>query len=72
MKLIRDMRGGKDYDSTFGTRMTGAGPYAWLIGRRFENACARLGLNKHKTPLSTAHFVRRIRIRSSSACSADG
>jgi DNA repair photolyase len=56
MKLIRDMRGGKDYDSTFGTRMTGAGPYAWLIGRRFENACARLGLNKHKAPLSTAHF----------------
>ena len=26
-KLIRDMRGGKDYDSTFGTRMTGTGPY---------------------------------------------
>src|ERR1044071_3614170 len=56
MKLIRDMRGGKDYDSTYGTRMTGAGPYAWMIGRRFENACARLGLNKHKVPLSTSHF----------------
>ena len=25
--------------------MTGAGPYAWMIGRRFENACAKLGLN---------------------------
>src|SRR4051794_14410913 len=45
MKLVRDMRGGKDYDSSWGTRMTGAGPYAWTIGRRFEKACARLGLN---------------------------
>ncbi|MGA2818829.1 MAG: PA0069 family radical SAM protein, partial [Xanthobacteraceae bacterium] len=43
-KLIRDMRGGKDYDSTFGTRMTGKGPIAWMIGRRFEVACERLGL----------------------------
>jgi DNA repair photolyase len=56
MSLIRDMRGGKDYDSTWGTRMTGAGPYAWMIGRRFENACAKLGLNQHKRPLSTSHF----------------
>jgi DNA repair photolyase len=56
MKLVRDMRGGKDYDSNWGTRMTGAGPYAWMIGRRFENACERLGLNKHKVPLSTEHF----------------
>jgi DNA repair photolyase len=55
-KLIRDMRGGKDYDSTFGKRMTGTGPYAWMIGRRFETACAKLGLNVSKTPLSTAHF----------------
>ena len=36
MKLIRDMRGGKDYDSAWGSRMKGTGPYAWLIGRRFE------------------------------------
>ena len=36
--------------------MTGAGPYAWMIGRRFENACERLGLNKHKVPLATEHF----------------
>ena len=55
-KLIRDMRGGKDYDSTFGKRMTGTGPYAWMIGRRFETACAKLGLNQSKSPLSTAHF----------------
>jgi DNA repair photolyase len=56
MKLIRDMRGGKDYDSTFGRRMKGTGPYAWMIGRRFETACEKLGLNKNKVPLSTAHF----------------
>jgi DNA repair photolyase len=57
MKLIRDMRGGKDYDSTWGTRMKGAGPYAWMIGRRFETACEKLGLNKYKASLSTEHFV---------------
>jgi hypothetical protein len=50
------MRGGKDYDSTFGKRMTGTGPYAWMIGRRFETACAKLGLNQSKNPLSTAQF----------------
>jgi len=56
MRLIRDMRGGKDYDSTFGERMKGTGPYAWMIGRRFEIACERLGLNRQKAPLTTAHF----------------
>ena len=55
-KLIRDMRGGKDYDSTWGQRMTGAGPYAWMIGRRFEAACEKLGLNAEKVPLTTEHF----------------
>ncbi len=55
-KLIRDMRGGKDYDSTFGMRMTGSGPIAWMIGRRFEVACERLGLNKTKVSTTTAHF----------------
>jgi DNA repair photolyase len=57
MTLIRDMRGGKDYDSTFGRRMKGSGPYAWMIGRRFETACEKLGLNKHKAALTTAQFV---------------
>jgi DNA repair photolyase len=54
--LIRQTRGGKDYDSTFGKRMTGGGPYAWMIGKRFDTACARLGLNVHKSELTTAHF----------------
>jgi DNA repair photolyase len=55
-KLIRDMRGGKDYDSNWGARMRGAGPYAWTIGRRFELACERLGINAERTKLSTEHF----------------
>jgi DNA repair photolyase len=54
--LIRQTRGGKDYDAEFGKRMTGGGPYAWMIRKRFETACARFGLNVHKTELATAHF----------------
>jgi DNA repair photolyase len=57
MKLVRDTRGGRDYDPAFGRRMKGTGPYAWMIGRRFETACERLGLNKSKRALSTAHFA---------------
>ncbi len=55
-KLIREMRGGKDYDSTWGLRQTGSGPYAWMIGRRFEIACEKLGLNERETNLATKHF----------------
>jgi DNA repair photolyase len=55
-RLIREMRGGKDYDAKWGERMKGTGPYAWTIGRRFELACERLGLNAAKLQLSTAHF----------------
>jgi hypothetical protein len=36
--------------------MKGTGPYAWLIGRRFEVACEKLGLNTSKRQLSTGHF----------------
>src|SRR6204780_2845914 len=55
-KLIRDMRGGKDYDSTFGQRQTGTGPIAWMIGRRFEVACEKLGFNASKHKITTGHF----------------
>jgi len=55
-KLVRDTRGGKDYDSTFGKRQTGTGPIAWMIGRRFEVACERLGLNKSSVKTTTEHF----------------
>jgi DNA repair photolyase len=55
-KLIRDTRGGKDYDAKWGERMVGSGPIAWMIGRRFEAACERLGLNRRKLKLTTEHF----------------
>jgi DNA repair photolyase len=55
-KLVRDTRGGKDYDSTWGKRQTGTGPVAWMIGRRFEVACERLGINATKRKITTEHF----------------
>lgn len=57
MSLVRSMRGGKDYDAEFGKRMKGAGPYAWQIGRRFELAARRLGLNTQRLKLRTDLFV---------------
>ena len=56
-KLIRETRGGKDYDSKWFTRQKGKGPYAWLIGRRFQLACEKLGLNERKLSLDTSRFV---------------
>ena len=48
--LVRGMRGGKLYEAAFDKRMKGDGPYAWMIGRRFEVAAARLGFSAG-TPL---------------------
>jgi DNA repair photolyase len=56
--LIREMRDGRDYDSQWGTRMKGTGPMAWMIGRRFEVACAKLGLNKKRAKLTLDHFAK--------------
>jgi DNA repair photolyase len=58
MSLIRQMRGGKDYDAEWGKRMTGAGPYADLIGRRFQIAVKRFGLNQVHSPLTINKFKR--------------
>ena len=57
MSLVRSMRDGKDYDSEWGKRMKGSGPYAWQIGRRFEIAARKLGLNMEKRPLRNDLFV---------------
>ncbi|WP_075285113.1 PA0069 family radical SAM protein [Xanthomonas campestris] len=46
MSLIQQMRGGKDYDSRFGTRMTGEGPFAQLLQMRFQKAYRRLGYGR--------------------------
>ena len=56
LSLVRSMRGGKDYDAEWGKRMRGEGPYAWQIGRRFEIAAKRLGLNLSKRRLRTDLF----------------
>jgi len=56
INLIRETRGGKDYDSSWGKRMTGSGPIAWMIGRRFEVACQRLGFNLTSVKTTTEHF----------------
>ena len=44
MNRVRDMRGGRDYDADFASRMKGSGPWADLIRQRFERACERRGL----------------------------
>jgi DNA repair photolyase len=56
INLIRETRGGKDYDSSWGKRQTGSGPIAWMIGRRFEVACERLGFNSTSVKTTTEHF----------------
>jgi DNA repair photolyase len=57
MSLIRATRNGRENDPRFGSRMRGEGAYAELIGRRFETACRRLGLLRHReSGLCTQHF----------------
>jgi DNA repair photolyase len=46
MNRIRDMRGGKDYDANFGSRMRGEGLWADMIRQRFEKTLARLDIKK--------------------------
>jgi DNA repair photolyase len=60
MSLIKSTRGGNDNDPNFGARMTGTGPYAWTIGRRFQLACQRLGLNENRVKLRTDLFNRPV------------
>ena len=56
MSLMRQMHGGKEYDSTFGKRMRGEGPFAQLIQQRFAKAHARLGFGR-LGPLDVSRFV---------------
>ena len=46
LSLVQSTHGGKDYESQWGKRMAGSGPYAWMIGRRFEIASRKLGYNE--------------------------
>ncbi len=56
VSLIQSMHGGKDYESRWGRRMAGSGPYAWMIGRRFEMAARRLGYRETPRNLRTDLF----------------
>jgi DNA repair photolyase len=56
MHRIQDMRGGKDYDSNFATRMKGSGAWAELIGQRFRKAARRLGFNQKKVVFPLEDF----------------
>jgi len=57
MSVIRAMRGGRDNDPRFGTRMRGEGPYALLLNNRFRLACQRLQLNRSpRSELKTTLF----------------
>lgn len=57
MHLIQSMRGGKDNDSGYGTRMKGSGPYADLLHRRVALARTRLGLDATRIELRTDLFA---------------
>jgi len=54
--LIRQCRGGKDYDTEWGSRMKGKGPVADLIAGRFKVAVKRLGLNERASETDTSSF----------------
>jgi DNA repair photolyase len=57
MSLVRQIRGGKDYDSQWGKRMKGEGPIAALMSRRFVTAKKRYGLDAPLPPLDLTKFA---------------
>jgi len=58
MARVREMRGGRDYDASFGTRMRGKGVWADLLAQRFEKAALRFGFNRTRIELDLARFRR--------------
>ena len=57
MSRVRQIRGGRENDSSFGRRMRGQGQYADLLRQRFDRACRRYGLNRGTRPsLKTTLF----------------
>jgi DNA repair photolyase len=67
MNRIRDMRGGKDYEASFGKRIRGEGIWADLIRQRFEKTARRLGLNGRRQAfagLDASQFRRPAAARS--------
>ena len=56
MARVREMRGGRDNDARFGSRMRGEGVWADLLAQRFKKACERLGLNRDRVELDLTQF----------------
>lgn len=56
MSLVRQIRGGRDYEASFGKRMKGEGPIADLLRQRFQAARRRYGLDAPLPPLSLDRF----------------
>jgi DNA repair photolyase len=56
MSIVRQMRGGRENDPNFGTRMSGTGMFAELIEKRFDVACRKFGLNGHGAPRRRAEL----------------
>jgi hypothetical protein len=50
---VRQSRGGRENDPNFHTRMSGSGNFVELIGKRFELACRRLGLNSEDNHMAS-------------------
>lgn len=75
MNRVRDMRGGKDYDSEFSKRMKGEGIWADLLRQRFRQAVKRLGLNERTNGIldlsqfrgAPATAAPRVAVRSAAA-----
>ena len=55
-QLFLQLRGGRDNDPAFGSRMRGQGQFAELIARRFDIAARRLNLNRERAPMDTSRF----------------
>ncbi|UZK69935.1 PA0069 family radical SAM protein [Sphingomonas sp. S1-29] len=58
MATVRSMRGGRDNDPGFGSRMQGQGPWADLLRTRFAIACRKYGLDGERVRLRTDLFRR--------------
>jgi DNA repair photolyase len=56
MHTIQAMRGGRDNDPNFFTRMQGSGPWADLLRARFTRAVAKAGFPAKRPPLRTDLF----------------
>ena len=58
MSTVQQLRGGRDYDSRFGTRLRGEGVYADLLARRFALALKRFGFEgRRHPPFDCTRFV---------------